>query len=74
MKLNILPNELLIMIYKYADNHTRLNMNKAFGWSCKEMNLFEEYQGYLNQRKIYKMYIDSNWNECGFMKFLPRSH
>jgi hypothetical protein len=74
MKLNVLPNELLIMIYKFSDNHTRLNMNKGFGWSFKEMNPFEEYRGYLNQRKVYKIYIDSNWNECVFMKYLPRSH
>jgi hypothetical protein len=71
MKLKVLPNELLIMIYKFSDNHTRLNMNKAFGWSFKEMNPFEEYRGYLAERKVYKMYIDSNWNECGFMKYLP---
>jgi len=54
MKLKILPNELLIIIYKLADNHTRLNMNKAFGWSFKSMNPFEEYRGYLNERKLYK--------------------
>jgi hypothetical protein len=58
------------MIYKYADNHTRLNMNKVFGWSFKEMNPFEEYRSYLAERKVYKMYIDSNWNECEFMKYL----
>ena len=35
-----LPNELLLLIYKFADTHTRLNMNKAFGWSYRAANPF----------------------------------
>ena len=48
MKLKVLPNELLIMIYKFSDNHTRLNMNKLF------------------------FQFEVIWNECGFMKYLPK--
>lgn len=54
MKLKILPNKLLIMIYKFSDNHTRLNMNKAFEWSFKEMNPFEEYRGYLVEKRFIR--------------------
>jgi hypothetical protein len=39
-----LPNELLLLIYKFADTHTRLNMNKALGWSYRAANPFMEKQ------------------------------
>lgn len=39
-----LPNELLLLIYKFADTPTRLNLNKAFGWSYRAANPFMEKQ------------------------------
>jgi hypothetical protein len=35
-----LPNELLLLIYKFAEPHTRLNMNKVLGWSYRVANPF----------------------------------
>lgn len=35
-----LPNELLLLIYKYSDTQTRLKLNKAFRWSYRYTNPF----------------------------------
>lgn len=35
-----LPNELLLLIYKFSNTYTRLNINKAFGWSYRAANPF----------------------------------
>lgn len=35
-----LPNELLLLIYKFANTYTRLNINKALGWSYRAANPF----------------------------------
>jgi hypothetical protein len=35
-----LPNEILLLIYKFSNIHTRLNLNKAFGWSYRAANPF----------------------------------
>jgi hypothetical protein len=35
-----LPNELLLLIYKFADTRTRLNMNKVLSWSYRSANPF----------------------------------
>lgn len=34
------PNEILLMIYKFTDIPTRLNMNKALKWSYRVANPF----------------------------------
>lgn len=38
------PNEILLMIYKFADIPTRLNMNKALKWSYRVANPFMNLQ------------------------------
>lgn len=37
-----LPNELLLLIYKYSDIQTRLKLNKIFKWSYRAANPFME--------------------------------
>ena len=38
--MNFLPNEILLLIYKFSVPHTRLNLNKAFKWSYRAANPF----------------------------------
>ena len=64
-----LPNELLIMIYKVADMETKLSMNKALKWSLK---IFNPYGNFFERRIHYKKYIDSMWNEVGFMRYIKK--
>ena len=38
--MHCLPNELLLLIYKFSDSQVRLKLNKAFKWSYRAANPF----------------------------------
>ena len=48
----VLPNELLIIIYKMSDIQTRIKLNKVFKWNFRIMNPYQDTL--FNRKKSYK--------------------
>jgi hypothetical protein len=38
----MLPNEILLIIYKYSDIKTRINFNRAHNWSFRYINPYKD--------------------------------
>jgi hypothetical protein len=49
----MLPNELLIIIYKMSDTETRVKLNKVFNWNFRSINPYEDIV--LRKQSSYKM-------------------
>jgi transposase len=52
----LIPNELLIIIYKMSDIETRVKLNKAFKWNFRVMNPYQDIDTHLvfNRKNSYK--------------------
>jgi|LakMenEpi03Aug12_release.lakeMendotaPanAssembly.Ray.scaffolds.fasta_scaffold406036_3 hypothetical protein len=50
----ILPNELLIIIYKMSDIQIRVKLNKVFDWNFRFMNPYHDTNLVLNKKNSYK--------------------
>jgi hypothetical protein len=48
----LIPNELLIIIYKMSDIETRVKLNKAFKWNFRVMNPYQDTL--FNRKNSYK--------------------
>jgi len=48
----LLPNELLIIIYKMSDIQTRVKLNRVFNWNFRCMNPYQDIL--LKSKNYYK--------------------